>query len=158
MWGVSVIVGVLALVGAVLIIWPGRMKWPRVAAALALTGAAGIIGGSLGPPLHKGVTWLDGKACDAIAKLVGTHSAAGKPITPGTAFAGIIGVFFVGVWAWWIYHKQIDLKTLGLSLAIPLLVTLIPGVVGDVAIFVIGLVPQLVSGLLGLLYSGSWGG
>jgi len=146
MWGVSVAVGVLAVIGAGVIATVGRMAWPRMTAALTLTGSAGIIGGSFGPALHSAVTKVDKAAGQAVGRLT------------GTVLVGLVGLIVIGVWALWIYHGQIDLRTIGVSAAVPLVINLIPGVAGTVAIFVVGMIPQIVSGLIGLLFFGTWGG
>lgn len=146
MWEVSLTVGALALVGAGLIATVGKQKWPRIAVALTLTGVSGLVNGSFGPTLHNAVT----KADHAVGQATNTLL--------GTAITGVIGIIIVGWWVLWVYNGKLDLGTLALSAAVPLVVNLIPGMLGTAAIYAIGIIPQVTSGLISLLYFGSWGG
>ncbi len=146
MWGVPLGVGSICLLAAGVIATAGRMMWPRAVVALTLSGTAGILRGSFGPWLHEKIT----RAEQLAGPRVGEYT--------GLAVTVIAACIVLGFWGFWIYHQQIDIRTLGLTATIPLVVSFIPGAFGTVVIFVVGLVPFIVSGLVGLLIFGSWGG
>jgi hypothetical protein len=146
MWGVSIGVGLVALAFAILIATVGRQKFPRLAIALMLTAVAGLVAGSFGPALHHGVTAADSYASASIGRWT------------GTAVTGFLALVVIGVWGFLVYHGQLDLRTLGLTAAVPLFVNLVPGIFGTIAIFVIGIVPEVVGGLLSWGLYGHWGG
>lgn len=137
---VTAALGVLALVGAALIATVGRMQWPRVTAALVLTGVAGILNSTIGPTIRNGITNAD----SYLGQFIGRWT--------GTAVTGVIGLIVLAVAAFWIYQGRIDLRTLGVTAAIPPTITLIPGTLGTIAVTVVGLVPWVVAGVIGWLF------
>ncbi len=146
MWGVPLIIGSISLIAAAVIATAGNMIWPRVVVALIITGVSGLLSGSVGPLIHRGTTALD----NFVAPYIGEYT--GLTITFAVAF------IIIGVWGFWMYRQKIDLHTLGASALIPVSVNLIPGTAGTVAIFVVGLIPKLTAGVIGLAFFHHWGG
>jgi len=140
----SIAAGVICLVLAGLLITVGQMHWPRVAVALVLTGVAGIINGTIGRPLHTWVTWTD----HLVGQTIGRFT--------GIAIVGIIAIVVLGVFGAWIYHQKIDNATLAVTAAVPLVGPLLPGPIGTVAMFVIGIVPSLLGAGVSWLFFGRW--
>lgn len=136
---VTATLGVLALVGAIVIATVGRMQWPRVTAALVLTGVAGILNSTIGPTVRDGINNAD----SYLGQFVGRWT--------GTAVTGIIGLVVLAVAAFWIYQGRIDIRTLGVTAAVPPTITLIPGTLGTIAVTAVGVVPWLVAGVIGWL-------
>lgn len=124
--------GVICLIGALLIATVGRMQWPRVAAALVLTGVAGVLNTTIGPTIRHGVNLADHRA----GEFIGAWT--------GTAVFGLIGVAVIAVTGFWIYQGRIDMRTLGATALVPPTITLIPGAIGTVATTIVGLVPWVI--------------
>ncbi len=139
-WVVPVVVGTLSVVGAFLLLVPGRMMAPYVIVALILTGVSGLLRGSLGPPIHRGVTELN----DSVGKWA-------NPWT-GIAITVIVAVIVIGCAALWIYRGQFDLRTFGATALVPVAVNLVPGPIGGFLIGLIGIVPAMVSGIVSWMF------
>lgn len=130
---VTATVGVLCLVGALLIATVGRMQWPRVTAALVLTGSAGLLNSTIGGMIHNGVTNVDSK----LGRAIGSWT--------GVVVTGLIGMIVIAVAGFWIYQRRIDMRTLAVTAAVPPTVTLIPGTFGTAAVTIVGLVPSMIA-------------
>lgn len=137
---VTAAVGIVALLGAVVIATVGRMQWPRLAAALVLTGVAGVLNSTIGPALQRAVTAVDRQAGQFIGRWT------------GTAVIGLVGVVVLAVAAFWIWQGRIDMRTLGVTALVPPTVTLIPGAVGSMAVAAVGVVPMLLGGAISWLF------
>jgi hypothetical protein len=137
-------VGVICGVAALLIATVGRMQWPRLVVALTLTAAAGILHSTIGGYVHHGAGKVDHWAAQGIGKWTGTY------------ITGLVGAVVLALVAFRIYHDVINGKTLALVSTVPATVTLIPGLAGTIATTVVGIVPWILSGIVSLLFFGSW--
>lgn len=137
---VTATLGVLALVGALVIATVGRMQWPRVTAALVLTGVAGILNSTVGPTARNAINTAD----SYLGQFIGRWT--------GTAVTGVIGLVVLSVAGFWIYQRRIDIRTLGVVAAVPPTITLIPGTLGTIAVTVVGIVPWMAAGIIGWLF------
>lgn len=137
---VTATAGVLSLVVALLIATVGRMVWPRVVAALVLTGVAGILNSTIGPAVRIGVGALDAQ----LGMFIGRWT--------GTAVMGVIGVVVFVIAAFRIVRRDIDMRTLAVTAAVPATVTLIPGMLGTIAVTVVGIVPWVAARILAFMF------
>ncbi len=135
-FAVPLAVGAVSLIGAWLLLIPGRMKWPFLIAALILTGVAGLLNGSIGPFIHKWVTQANTWA--------GKFSNEWTGIVPMLAISMVV----IGCSILWVWQRQWDLKTFGFVGLVPIFVTYIPGPIGGFLINVIGVVPMAVTALI----------
>lgn len=138
--GVSAGVGVLCLVAAGLLIVAGEWQWPRLIVALVLTGVAGLTHATVGNVMHRSVTRLDAR----VSGVVGGWT--------GVAVTGVVGVVLLGLLAFWVWHKQVDMKTVGVAAAVPLSVSLIPGPLGTFAAGLVSIVPAMLGGAVAWLF------
>jgi hypothetical protein len=134
---VSVAVGLVCLVVALIFATVGKMAWPRVTVALVLTAAAGLLNGTIGPAVHRMVTRLDAQAAHAIGRWT------------GATITGLLALVVLGVAGFWVWQKKIDFRTLGVVAAVPPTVTLIPGALGAAAVAVVGIVPLVGAAVVG---------
>lgn len=132
---VTVSAGVVCLVIALLIETVGGRQWPRVVVALVLTGATGILNGTVGPYIHRGITWI------------GTMTNHWVRSWIQVSVTVIIALTVLGIAAFRVWQDNIDRRTLGVVAAVPATVTLIPGIAGTIATTVVGIVPAII-GLL----------
>lgn len=137
---VSAGVGIICLVAAGVLILAGRWQWPRLIVALILTGSAGLMSATIGGLLQRSVTRLDNKAGSFIGQWT------------GTVVTGLIAVVLLAVLAFWVWHQQIDTKTVGVAAAVPLTVSLIPGPAGAFAVGAVSIVPIVVGGVVAWLF------
>src|SRR5689334_6324075 len=133
---VSASVGAICLLGALLIATVGRMHWPRVVVALVLTGMTGLLNTSVGRWLHDGATRLDTTAAHVVGRWT------------GVVVTGLAAIAVLAAAAFWVWHRHINMRTLGAVAAVPLTITLIPGTVGAVAIACVSIVPTVIAGLV----------
>jgi hypothetical protein len=141
---VTAAVGVICGVAALLIATVGRMQWPRLVVALTLTAAAGLLNSTFGGYIHTGATMADHWVGQGIGKW------------SGTIISGLVGAVVLALVGFRIYHDVINGKTLALVSTVPATVTLIPGLAGTIATTVVGIVPWILSGIVSLLFFGSW--
>jgi hypothetical protein len=135
-WAVPLAVGSLCIVGAFLLLVPGRMMAPYVIVALVITGVSGLMSGSIGPLVHTGVTKLNG--------------LVGKSLNPwtGVAVSLIVAVIVIGCTALWVIRRQFDLRTFGTAALVPVSVNLVPGPIGAFLIGLVGIIPAAVSAIV----------
>ncbi len=152
---VSILTGVVALVVAGCLGYFGQMLWPKVIAALVMTGVAGIVNGTIGDPVHKVVTRLDNAIAHALANVLDKDSGAGNA---WKAFTGLLGLALILALVLRVYKNKVDLKTFGLAACAPLFGPMVPGTIGSILMSVLGIVPYLVNGVIGWMFTGSWGG
>lgn len=138
--GVSAGVGIVCLVAAGVLIVAGRWQWPRLIVALVITGVAGLLTSTIGSWMHASVTRLDRRA----SAFVGQWT--------GAAVSGILAVVLLGFLAFWIWHNQVDAKTIGVAAAVPVTVTLIPGPLGAFAVAAVSVVPAVLGGVVAWLF------
>lgn len=133
-WFVPLAVGTLCVVGAWLLLIPGKRMAPYVIVALIVTGVSGLMNGSVGPPIQRGITRLN----NATGELVGEYT--------GVAVTLIASMIIVGCTVLWVYNKQFDMRTFGFAGLVPIAVTFIPGPVGVFLVGLFGVVPLVVTG------------
>lgn len=142
--GPSAAAGAICLVLAGVLITVGRMRWPRLAVALVLTGSAGLVNGTIGGALHRAATAVDGWIGSAIGKLT------------GTAVTGLLALAIIASVAFWVHNKRIDNKTLAGAAMVPLVSSLVPGTAGVIVMTATGAVPAILGGLVSWLFLGTW--
>jgi hypothetical protein len=135
--GVTASVGALCLLGAVLIATVGGMHWPRIAVVLTLTGATGVLNGTIGPTVHRGMSWAAAEVNPWVRSWIQVSVLV------------ILALVLLGLAGFWVYQNQIDNKTLGVVFAVPATVTLIPGPAGTLFAAAVGIVPAIVGTLVG---------
>jgi hypothetical protein len=137
---VSAGVGIVCLVAAGVLILAGRWQWPRTIIALVITGAAGLLSSTVGAWMQGTVTQLDRRAAGFIGQWT------------GVVVTGLIAAVLLAVLAFWVWHGQIDTKTVGVAAAVPLSVSLIPGPFGSFAVAAVSIVPALLGGGIAWLF------
>jgi hypothetical protein len=137
---VSAGVGVVCLVAAGVLIVAGRWQWPRVIVALVLTGSAGLLGSTVGRWVQHGVTNVDHRAGTFVGRWTGA-----------TIF-GLLALVLVAMLAFWVWHGQVDSKTISVAAAVPASVSLIPGPLGAFAVAAVSIVPSVLGGVIAWLF------
>lgn len=140
----SAAVGVICLVLAGVLIIVGKMTWPRLAVALVLTGTTGLVNGTIGAPLHRGATAVDGWIGSAVGRLT------------GTAVTGLLALAVIASVAFWIWRKRINNTTLAATAVVPVVSSLVPGTAGLIIMTAVGAVPAILGGLVSWLFFGAW--
>jgi hypothetical protein len=125
---VSAAVGLTALVAAAAIWFIGHRHWPRVVVVLVMTASAGLAGSALGDWLRSLVGWANDTAASVTTRWT------------GTAVNGLLAA--VAVYALVIRFKErkVDYVTLAVALFTPLVVSTIPGAIGQAALTAIAAV------------------
>lgn len=119
--GVSATVGLLCLVAAALM-WTICRRWqPRVIVFLILTGMFGLAGSTFGGWVRTAVAWAD--------RLVGRMTGQ----MTGVVITGLIALIALVVVVAHLWFGTVSRTTLIAALVLPVVVTTIPGVVGDVS-------------------------
>lgn len=137
---VSAGVGLVCLVAAGVLIMAGGWQWPRLIVALVLTGSAGLVSSTVGGWAQRSITRVDGR----IGSFVGQWT--------GAAVTGLLSVILLGVLAFWVWHGQVDTKTVGVAAAVPMTVSLIPGPLGTFAVAAVSIVPSVLGGVIAWLF------
>ncbi len=132
-WFVPLAVGTVCIVGAWLLMIPGRMMAPYAIVALILTGVSGLMNGSVGPPIQRGVNRLNDAAGDLVSKYT------------GVAVTLIASMIIAGCTILWVVRKQFDMRTYGFAGLCPIAVTFIPGAIGGLLVGLFGIIPMVVT-------------
>jgi prepilin signal peptidase PulO-like enzyme (type II secretory pathway) len=143
MWAVSVVVGLTCIALAIIFAWHGNMQWPRIIVGLVITGSAGLMNGTLGPPVHRWVTQIDRKVGDTTGHV-------------GGVVPGLVALWLLAFVAFRIWRNVIDLRTVLAAAAVPPTVAFIPGLIGKIAIGVVGVIPTVFSAVISFFFFGHW--
>jgi hypothetical protein len=135
---VSAVVGLVCLVAAGVLIVAGKWQWPRLIVALVLTGSAGLLSSTIGGWAQRSVTGVDRR----VGSFIGQWT--------GAAVTGLLSLVLLALLGFWVWRRQIDLKTIGVAAAVPMTVSLIPGPLGAVAVAAVSIVPWAVGSVIAL--------
>jgi hypothetical protein len=119
----------VCLVAAGVLIVAGQWQWPRLIVALVLTGSAGLLSSTIGGWAQRSVTSVDHR----VGSFIGQWT--------GAAVTGLLSLVLLAVLGFWVWHRQIDLKTIGVAAAVPMTVSLIPGPLGTFAVAAVSIDP-----------------
>lgn len=141
-WGAAVPItaGVAALtVAAILWIICDR-SLPRVTAILVLAGVTGIIGTAIGGWANNAVNGMNSWASSIIGRWT------------GASIAFVAGLVCLAIVVWDIWKGQVAAKTLAACALLPILVTTIPGPIGELGASATGAVAGGVGTAIGALF------
>lgn len=137
--GVTIVVGVIALVFATLMwtVWDG--KYPPAIFALTVTGSAGILGTQVGGWVQSGYLW----AATGVGGLIGRFTGVTIAWLGALVIVIIVGIHihdhFRGG------KNEIGGWTIGLGALLPVTTATIPGIVGTVLTYALGVITWTVS-------------
>lgn len=137
---VSAAVGIVCLIAACVLMVVGQWQWPRLIVALVMTGSAGLLSSTIGGWAQRSVTSLDRR----FSSFVGQWT--------GAAVTGLLSLVLLAVLGFWVWHRRIDVKTIGVAAAVPMTVTLIPGPLGTFAVAVVSVIPWALGGAVAWLF------
>lgn len=137
---VTVAVGALCIVAAVLIATVGQMQWPRTVVALVLTGATGILNSTIGAKIHGGINDANGWSGHFLGKWTG-----GLILT-------ILGLAVLTYAGFRVLRNRIDNRTLVATALVPPAVTVIPGALGSALVAIVGVIPLTIAFIIGHLF------
>jgi hypothetical protein len=140
--GVSILVGIIAGVAAVILLLVAPNQWPKINVALVLTASAGILNGSVGPPIHRFAGSIDRQISGKVGALF------------GTTVTGVVALALVGAVIALVYFGRVEWWTLTMVALVPPMVTIIPGVAGTALSFVAGVIPWGISYAVTYLFGG----
>lgn len=124
--GISVTVGAVALLVAVLLHFVGGRVWPRITVVLIVVGMMSIVGTPAGQLLRRWVVTADGWLSSVFTAWL------------GTAVTGLIGITVAIVLGLDVWKKHIGTRTLGCAAALPVAGATIPGPAGVVVMGLCG--------------------
>lgn len=124
--GYTVAAGVVCLVLAGLIWLPGRERWPRIAVVLVIAGIGSILTTKAGQWARDGVMWLEGQINRGLGDLF------------GVTLAWVLALVAIVIVGFHLHHRTVSRSTLAYAAAVPLTVTLVPGVIGEILIAAVG--------------------
>ncbi|SCK05904.1 hypothetical protein [Streptomyces sp. WMMB 322] len=137
---ISVTVGVLCLIAAVLLRTVGRRTAPRLTVLLVLAGVVGIVGTPVGDWLRTAVGWAD----TAVNTVIGRYT--------GAAAVGLIGLVAFLVIAFDLVNRAITNRTLACAAVLPVAGVAIPGTAGAVVMGVVGAIAGAFGAIGGFLF------
>jgi hypothetical protein len=128
--GVSLTVGLLALVAAGILWFFGQHMFPRVTMLLVMGGAIGLAGSQVGGWGNTAITWANDQIAKGLALITGSPGLT-QPGTVIWAAGAIVLVAYVG---FSFYRKSVDERVLGAAALAPLAAATIPGAFGSTVV------------------------
>jgi len=138
--GVSAAVGLVCLVAAALIWTVGRRHTPRLVVALVIAGMVGVLGTPMGNWVRQAVGYLDQVTGAVTGRLT------------GVVLTGLVAGIALYVVVVHLTNKSVDTKTLIAAAIVPVAVSFVPGVVGDVGAGVINAVASGMAMVVGAAF------
>jgi hypothetical protein len=138
--GISASAGLSALVVAG-IMWFIVGRWqPRYVVLLIVAGMAGLAGSGFGQGLHRGAGYVDGK----VSVVVGQYT--------GATIVGLVALITLAAVTVGVLKNKVSGRTLVAALVLPAVVTMIPGVFGQVATATVSALASGVGMGIGVLF------
>ncbi|WP_030375549.1 hypothetical protein [Streptomyces rimosus] len=132
--GISVTVGVVALLVAGLLHFVGGRVWPRITVLLIVIGMMSIVGTPVGQLLRRWAGTADGWLSGVLTSWL------------GAAVSGLTGITVAIILGLDVWKKHIGTRTLGCAAALPVAGATIPGPAGAVVMGVCGALAGVVGG------------
>lgn len=122
----TVAAGLVCLIFAGLIWLPGRERWPRTAVLLVIAGVGSLLTTVAGHWAREGVMWTESQINRGLGQLF------------GVSLAWAVALIAIALVGFHLHHRTVSRSTLAYAAAVPLTVTLVPGVLGEVLSFMVG--------------------